>query len=235
MIGLVGAEGVVLAVALVVATAAWALMFLPARDGLWPRTWIAAGALTATSVGGLVAVGRLDDVVGPIDATELAVGLGVGGAWLVATHVGFAVLCRLVPGITDQVRDLYRIGEGDTTARMVGPIVAMGVAEELLFRGVLQGLGGIALALVAYTAVQAFERKWILALAALLCGAVWGALFEWRSGIVAPVAAHVLWTGVLTFVWTLGDCAGDEDDRAHDDRASDDRAGDDRADVRSRP
>ena len=107
------------------------------------------------------------------------------------------------------MRDLYRLGAGDTVRVMVGPVVAMGIAEELLFRGVLQGLGGIAVAIVAYTAVQAFERKWALALAALCCGAVWGAMFEWRGGLVAPAAAHVLWTGMLTFVWTLGDC-GDE-------------------------
>lgn len=87
---------------------------------------------------------------------------------------------------------------------MVGPIAAMGIAEELLFRGVLQGVGGIALALVAYTAVQAFERKWALALAALLGGVVWGALFAWRGGPVAPIAAHVQWTSMLTFVWSLG-------------------------------
>ena len=59
--------------------------------------------------------------------------------------------------------------------------------------------------MVAYTAVQVFERKWALALAALLGGAVWGALFAWRLGLVAPVAAHVLWTGVLTFLWPLGE------------------------------
>src|SRR3546814_18721934 len=77
---------------------------------------------------------------------------------------------------------------------MVGPIAAMGIAEELLFRGVLQGVGGLALALVAYTAVQVFERKWTLAVAALLGGAVWGALFAWRAGLAAPIVAHVLWT-----------------------------------------
>ena len=199
-------DGAVVAVAVVVAAAAWAFMFLPSRRGIWTRSWIAAAVLTVTSVGGLVAVDRLDEVIGPVDAVELAVGLVVGGAWLVATHVGYRILCRLFPAFSDQVRDLYRLGEGDTTAKMVGPIIALGVAEELLFRGVLQGVGGVAIAILAYTAVQAFERKWALGLAALLCGAVWGALFEWRGGLVAPVAAHVLWTGMLTFVWTLGGC-----------------------------
>jgi membrane protease YdiL (CAAX protease family) len=199
-------SSLVVLAALAVATSAWAFMFLPDRRGIWTRTWIAAGVLSATAVAGLLAVGRLGEIAGPIDATELAIGLAAGGAWLVATHVGYRVIAWLFPSFGAQVRDLYRLREGEaTTAQMVGPIVAMGIAEELLFRGVLQGVGGFVVALAAYTAVQVFERKWALALAALLGGAVWGALFAWRLGLVAPVAAHVLWTGVLTFLWPLGD------------------------------
>lgn len=197
-------EAVVLPASLVVAFGAFAYMFALPRPGIWPRTWIAAGAISATAVIGLAALGRLGEIVGPLEVTELTIGLAAGAAWLVATHVGYAVITRIFPAFGDQVRDLYRLAEDDTAARMVGPIAAMGVAEELLFRGVLQGVGGLALALVAYTAVQVFERKWALALAALLGGAVWGALFGWRAGLVAPIAAHVLWTSMLTFVWTLG-------------------------------
>jgi len=200
----VSTELAVIGASIVVAFAAFAYMFALPRRGIWPRTWVAAAVVGLTAVAGLVVLGRFGEVVGPFTATELAIGLAAGGAWLVATHAGYAVISWLFPAFGDQVRDLYRLGDEDTAARMVGPIAAMGVAEELLFRGVLQGVGGIALALVAYTAVQVFERKWALALAALLGGVVWGALFAWRGGLVAPIAAHVLWTGMLTFVWTLG-------------------------------
>ncbi len=198
-------ETIALAAAVAVACAGWAFMFLPDRRHVWTRTWITAGALLATSVVSLVALDRLGDVTGPFTATEVALGVAAGAAWLIATHVGYAVISRLLPSFADQVEDLYRLGDEDTTARMVGPVVAMGVAEEALFRGVLQGLGGFALGLVAYAGVQLFERKWALVLAAVLGGAVWGALFAWRDGLVAPVVAHVLWTGLLTFVWPLGD------------------------------
>lgn len=197
-------EPIAIVASILVAFAAFAYMFALPRPGIWTRTWVAAGVVGAVAVGGLAALGRLGEIAGPFDATELAIGVGVGGAWLVATHVGYAVITRFFPAFGDQVRDLYRLGEEDRAVRMVGPIVAMGVAEELLFRGVLQGVGGLAVALIPYTAVQVFERKWSLALAALLGGAVWGALFAWRGGLVAPIAAHVLWTGMLTFVWTLG-------------------------------
>lgn len=198
------AEALAVLVALVVAAAAWAFLFLPTRDGIWTRTWLAAGASIATAVVVLLALGRLGDVVGPLDPVELAVGLAAGAAWLTATHVGYRVLARLFPSLGHQVRDLYRLREGDASTReLIGPVVAMGVAEEVLFRGVLHGIGGFALGLVAYAAVQAFERKWALVVAALLGGAVWGALFEWRGGLLAPVVAHVVWTGVLTFLWPL--------------------------------
>lgn len=197
-------ELAVVVASIVVAFAAFAYMFALPRRGIWPRTWVAAAVIGATAVAGLVVLDRFGEIVGPFTATELAIGLAAGGAWLVATHVGYAIISWLLPAFGDQVRDLYRLGDEDTASRMVGPIAAMGVAEELLFRGVLQGVGGVVLALVAYTAVQVFERKWALALAALLGGVVWGALFAWRGGLVTPIVAHVLWTGMLTFVWTLG-------------------------------
>lgn len=198
-------ESVAIAASLVVATAAWAFMFLPSREGIWPRTWVSASALTLTAVIALAAVDRLGDVVGPITAVELGIGLAVGAAWLVATHLGYAVIAAVLPGFGAQVQDLYGMrAEEPSTGRTVGPVVAMGVAEEAVFRGVLQGLGGFALGLAAYAAVQLFERKWALVLAAVLGGAVWGAVFAWRDGLVAPVVAHVVWTGTLTFLWPLG-------------------------------
>jgi membrane protease YdiL (CAAX protease family) len=197
-------EAVVLPASTVVAFGAFAYMFALPRPGIWPRTWVAAGVVAGTAVVGLLVLDRLRELVGPFTPEEVGIGVVVGGTWLVATHVGYAVVSRLFPAFGDQVRDLYRLGDEDTSRRMVGPIIAMGVAEELLFRGLVQGVGGFALALAAYTAVQVFERKWALGLAALLGGAVWGALFAWRGGVFAPIVAHVVWSGMLTFVWPLG-------------------------------
>lgn len=202
-------ELVVVIGAVVLATVAWAYVFLRDRADIWPRTWVAAGTLIAYSLVTLSLLDRLDEVIGPVTVTEVAIGVGVGAAWLVATHVGHAILCRLFPAFVAQIRDLYHLGEGDTVRRMVGPVVAMGVAEELLFRGVVQSIAGFAVGVAVYTAVQFVERKWALTLAALLGGIVWGGLFAWRGGIVAPIAAHLVWTGMLTFVWRLDGCDAD--------------------------
>lgn len=197
-------ETAVVALGTLIALGAWAFMFLPGRSGLWPRTWIAAGTLGVTAVAGLAATGRLDEVMGPLTATEVLLGLAVGFGWLLVTHVGARLLTWLFPTFGDQVRELYALNDDDvSTASKVGPVMAMGVAEELLFRGLLHGLGGLLVGLVVYAAVQVVQRNWALVLAALCCGAVWGAMYEWRAAIWGPIIAHVLWTAMLTFVFPL--------------------------------
>ncbi|WP_436792699.1 CPBP family glutamic-type intramembrane protease [Actinospongicola halichondriae] len=202
-------NAVVLVAAIVLATGAWIALFRGDRRDIWPRTWVIAGVLIGFSIASLALVGRLNVVVGPVDGATMGVGLLVGAAWLVATHIGHAVLCRLFPSFIEQVRDLYGLGVGDPPARVLGPILAMALAEELLFRGVVQGSAGFVAGVLVYTAVQVAERKWALVLAAFLGGVVWGGLFEVTGGLVAPFLAHALWTVSLTLVWPLGGCGND--------------------------
>ncbi|HEU5151418.1 MAG TPA: CPBP family intramembrane glutamic endopeptidase, partial [Iamia sp.] len=196
-----------IAAGLVLAVAVWAFLFRLPRPGLWPRTWLAAPLLIAFALAALAADGRLRSTIEPVTPVEVGIGIGVGAAWLVATQVGHRILCRLFPAFLAQVNDLYRIrDEGTPVWSMAGAVTLMGVAEELLFRGLVQGGIGLAAAVAAYTLVQAVEGKWALGLAALLGGLVWGLTFAWRDGLVAPVVAHVLWTGTLTFLWPLRGC-----------------------------
>lgn len=197
-------EVLAVAGALVVALVAWVVLFVVEPGRMWPRTWAVAGVLVAYSVGALAAIGELGDAVGDFGIREVAAGVAVGVAWLVATHIGYAVLCRLFPSFGDQLDDLYLLGGDDPPSRVLGPILAMALAEELLFRGVVQSQWGLAAGVVAYTAVQVVERKWALTLAALLGGTVWGVLYWWSEGLVAPFVAHAIWTATLTLVWPLG-------------------------------
>ena len=197
-----------LAVVLVLAVAGWAFMFLPDPDGVWPRTWVVAFVLGAAAVGGLVLDGRIRTVVGPVSFVDVGLGIGVGVGWLMATHVGHRVICRLFPTFMDRVNALYALRDHGSILPVVGPLVAMGITEELVFRGYVQGRIGVVAAVIAYAAVQLVVRNWALVLAAVLCGAVWGTLAWWRDGLLAAVVAHVLWTGALTFIWPLSGCAG---------------------------
>ena len=88
-------------------------------------------------------------------------GLAVGGAWLVATHVGHLVLCRLVPGFLAQVNDLYAIRDRSRLWSMVGAVVLMAVAEEMLFRGVVQGGAGLLVSVLnSYYVFLKFAKLW---------------------------------------------------------------------------
>lgn len=197
---------VVVLAAIVVAALAWIGLFRRDRDDIWPRTWLIAASLVAFSVAGLAWVGELRTAVGPVDMSTVGLGFGAAVVWLVATHVGHAVLCRLFPSFIEQVQDLYRLGVDDPPSRVLGPILAMAIAEELLFRGVIQGLAGFAAGTAVYTAVQLFERKWALVLAGFIAALVCGGLYELTGGLVAPVIAHATWTSVLKLVWPLRGC-----------------------------
>lgn len=210
----------VLAAAIALAVAAWIALFRGDRRDIWPRTWGIAGVLIVFSVASLAVLGRLGAVLGPVDGATVGLGVLVGVTWLVTTHIGHAVLCRLFPSFIDQVRDLYGLGVGDPPARVLGPIVAMALAEELLFRGVVQGSAGFAAGVLVYTVVQVAERKWALVLAAFLGGVVWGGLFAVTGGLVAPFLAHALWTTSLTVVWPLRGCGNDRIVTPADDRSS---------------
>lgn len=197
------ATGVVLALTVV----GWAFVFVPARRGIWHRSWLTAGSLVGTSVGSLLWAEELSAAIGSVTVGAVLAGSVVGVGWVVATQVGHAVLCRILPSFIDQVRDLYSIAAGDRRRDVLIALVGMAVAEEFVFRLLVQREFGLVVAVVAYTAVQAVERNWALMLAGAACGVVWGLLYEWQAGLVAPLLAHVIWTGTLTFVWPLRGCS----------------------------
>jgi len=193
---------------LLLALAGWAYVFVLPRAGIWRRSRRTAALLTVVAAGALWRAGELGDAVGTPDGMSVLVGLGVGGAWVVVTQVGHAVLCRLVPSFIDRVRDLYSIATDDRRRDVLAALVSMAVAEEFVFRLVAQREFGIVVAVVAYTLVQAVERNWALMLAGTACGVVWGSVYAWQDGLAAPLIAHVVWTGTLTFLWPPRGCRG---------------------------
>ena len=187
----------------VVTVVMWVFMFRLDRRDIWPRTWVAAAALIAYTVVASALLGDARTLVGRVAVLEVLIGAAVGVLWVVATHLGAALLGRAVPSFVGQTADLYRLADRSTAARVVGPLVAMAVAEELLFRGLIQARAGLVAAVMIYAGVQLVEGKWALVVAAALGGLVWGGLFSWRDGLIAPSTAHALWTVTLTLVWPL--------------------------------
>ncbi|MDW3212365.1 MAG: CPBP family glutamic-type intramembrane protease [Ilumatobacteraceae bacterium] len=197
------AAGAILALTFV----GWAVVFGPSRRGIWHRSWITAAVLVAVSVGALWGAGELGDAVGTVSPAAVLAGGAVGIVWVVVTQIGHAVLCRVLPSFIERVRDLYSIAAGDRRGDVLIALVGMAVAEEFVFRLLVQRELGLVVAVVAYTAVQAVVRNWALMLAGGACGVVWGLLYGWQEGLTAPLLAHIIWTGTLTFVWPLRGCS----------------------------
>ena len=189
--------------AVVIAVAMWVFMFRVDRRNIWPRTWVAAAVLSGYAIVASVALGAGRSLVRHISLVEVLIGLMAGAAWIIATQLGAAVIGRVVPSFVAEVSDLYTLAEGDTVVTIAAPITAMAVAEEFLFRGLIQARAGLLIAVVIYAAVQVVEKKAALVLAALLGGLLWGELFVWRRSLVAPMVAHAAWTLTLTLIWPI--------------------------------
>lgn len=176
----------------VAAAAAWALVAARRATvlGLVAPVSLALGATS-------VAVG--DVSVGPDVPRELAVGLASGIALFAATRAVVAVAARAEP-IRRQVEETYAQGGGGRSTMAWSLLASAG--EELFWRGLFlprlgPGAAAVAATTVAYVAANAPSRRLPIVAGALVGGALWGALAVVGGGVLAPLASHMLWTGLM--------------------------------------
>lgn len=137
--------------------------------------------------------------------TATTVGIGLGLALYLSTRTFVTVASRW-ESFREQVLEGYR------RAREVSLAVALALSllvvvpgEELFWRGLVQPrlqasmpvLSGPALAWIGYVVANAASGSLPLVAAAAVGGAVWGALALWTHGVVASVACHATWTGLM--------------------------------------
>ncbi len=188
---------VVVVAGLVVAGVAWAWLFSAGPTKFWSRAMLAGvvigvyGAVAERhQLGRLLRPAPLDVVIGVAAAAVL-----YGVFW-----VGDRLLTRLLPAQAKDIGRLYAIRGTARQARMVGVLLVVGPCEEIFWRGFAQHRAGLVVALVGYAAVHLWERKAVLVLAAVVGGAYWGALFAWRTTLVAPMVCHALWD-LAVVIW----------------------------------
>jgi membrane protease YdiL (CAAX protease family) len=133
---------------------------------------------------------RLGDYL-RVSGADVMIGVGAAALLYLVFLAGDRVLERGSPKLSHEVLDLYRLRS--PTAGIPGMIAVVAACEELFWRGFVQARTGLLVATLGYALVLVWERKLVLIIAALVCGATWGALFEWRDTLVAPVLSHVLW------------------------------------------
>ena len=184
----------------VAVVAAWAVV---RRLGvsIWVAMGVTLGALGLASL----ATGRVRVAAEVGAGVAVAAGLGAGVALYLAT-AAFLAVARRWPPLARHAEALYDQRRGLTvgTALTVAVLV-VAPGEELLWRGIVQGvlaeaIGPAAAAAVvwaAYVAANAASASIPILLGAVVGGAAWGALALWTGGVVAGVLCHAVWTGLM--------------------------------------
>ena len=78
-------------------------------------------------------------------------------------------------------------------------------AEELFWRGLFQGrlaqattaAAAAAIAWLGYIVANVASHSLPIVAGAIVGGAVWGVLAWWSGGVLASLASHILWTGLM--------------------------------------
>ena len=147
----------------------------------------------------------------PAAATRVsdAVAIGVGAASGLILYVGTRVFVWIAdrwPPFRRHVVEKYReAAEVPLRESLVLSLLVMVPAEELFWRGLFQAhldqsLGAVAAALWAwlgYVTVNAASASLPIVAGAVVGGALWVGLFAWSGGVLACLASHMLWTGLM--------------------------------------
>lgn len=80
------------------------------------------------------------------------------------------------------------------TSQAVGLALLSGFAEELFFRGAVQGAWGVWWATALFAALHSGRDRglWVWTVFAAVAGLVFGALQIWTRNLLAPIVAHVV-------------------------------------------
>lgn len=178
-------------------------------------------------LGGVVWVGWREEVI-PLSLffdpggwwLDLALGVAAGLALLAAWNLGVR---RLVGA--RQLED--RLGEllsGLTADEAVALALLSGIAEELFFRGAVQGSWGWVWATLLFGLLHSGPGRMfgLWTVFALVAGGLFGGLMVWRGNLLAPVVAHVLVNAVnLRRIAAAGEARGGDGDEDGDEDGGD--------------
>jgi membrane protease YdiL (CAAX protease family) len=174
--------------------------------------WLGLGG-AALALGALVALvdGRRLRPLLDVAPRPVAAGLLVGGLTALVTRPLYAVVARWVPTLGADVARLYAHVGSTRPALASLALTAVVVAEEIVWRGSVQGAlqrrfgAGPAVLLAAglYGLALAPAGSPLLVLIAFACGLVWSALRAATASLIAPVLAHLLWDHVVLFLAPL--------------------------------
>ena len=176
------------------------------------RVYVSLGLYSLVIIATMTAVGWK---AMPLDrgasVRGVLIGVVTGVVMTVATYLAYHLCVALFPGLAHHVSGLYVATRTTNFAAALAWTALAVVAEEVLWRGALLNVfprGSrrnvvIALSLLTYAAVQFGTGSWIVALAALICGAIWMVERLWTRSIVAPLISHAIWTMTVIHLYPV--------------------------------
>ena len=121
--------------------------------------------------------------------TSLVMGALLAGATIVTSRVAV----RTQPWARALHADLRPAVESASGARILAIAIASGIAEELVFRGLLVPVVGVVLSSVAFGLLHQVRgrARWAWAAWATITGLLLAGIFVLTGSIAGPIAAHV--------------------------------------------
>ncbi|MEO5952872.1 MAG: CPBP family intramembrane glutamic endopeptidase [Chloroflexia bacterium] len=188
---------------LAAAYTAFALTFRGPRTQFWNRM-----TATGLTLGSLSLASRPELRKTRIGPKEVALGLGSAGVLYVIFQIGDRLARVIMPNGAAEIEDIYKLqhlgSKKDLAARLT---TIIGPAEELFWRGVVQGtlmdaLGkplGTVLGTAAYGGAHLVTGNFTLIGAASIAGGYWGSLYAAGMPMGALIVSHSVWD-VYTFL-----------------------------------
>lgn len=146
----------------------------------------------------------------------VVVGLLAGALMTSATYLLYPGASHLVPAVVTQTASLYATFGQTASGTATLLLLAVVLAEDLVWRGAVQTaladrlgpVGGVLATTCLYSAAVLPVGSPLLVAIALGCGLYWSVLRAWTGSLVPVLVCHLLWD-LVVFVWVpLGKAAG---------------------------
>ena len=137
-----------------------------------------------------------------INTKTIGFGILLAAALWVVFYFGDIISKLLFDFADSQIKNVYSLRKGENpTIIALLLLLLIGPAEEIFWRGYIQrALTGrygrniaFVLATAAYTLVHIWSFNFILVMAAMVVGCVWGWLYSRGTNLVTLIVSHALW------------------------------------------
>lgn len=204
-----------LAIAVAVAALLWFHMFSPWTKG-WPNFWLvmACSAAILTTLGLLFTPDRKALLKVERPALQLLAGVVIAFALWGVFWIGDKVSAWMFAFARPEVDSVYSMKEGLPSWLIAALLLLLiGPAEEFFWRGYVQRtlgkvLGGerpedkaFIITAAVYALVHVWSLNFMLIMAALVAGCVWGLIYRLRpKALPALIVSHALWDALVFII-----------------------------------